>query len=193
MVSEKVGQYRTGQERDDEVVDVNWDAVGAIGAWIGGIATFAAVVVALRESSRAYKPRVSAVVESFARGPFNGILTEGVRIVVTNVGLCRISVKSIVVRNPGREPIEIGIDQGYADCQPFRILDCGEQIERDWPIEYFNMAIPGKRKRRILGFVRRVINRPYRMAVVDTSDREFPVKMPPIVQERIDSAQRWKG
>ena len=163
-----------------------------MGTWFGGIATFAAVVVALRESSRAYKPRVTAVVESRAHGPFNGVMSESVGIVVTNVGSCRVSVKGIVVRSPGREPVEIGIDQGYADCQPFRTLDCGEQIERDWPIGYFNLAIPSKRKRRILGFARRAINRPYKMAVVDTSGSEFPVKLPTIVQERIGSAQRWE-
>lgn len=173
-------------------MQVNWDAVGAVGTWFGGIATFLAVVVALRESSRAFKPRVKAVAESLVYGRLNGAMEEGVRIIATNVGECRVSVKSIVVRRPGREPLYIDIDKGYACCQPFRTLDYGEQIERDWSIDNFNMEVPGRRKMRLAGLARRIIGRPYSMAIVDTSGREFRVKIPPIVQDRIGSAQRWE-
>lgn len=173
-------------------MQVNWDAVGAVGTWFGGIATFLAVVVALRESSRAYKPRVRAVADLHLYGSINGIQNECVEIVVTNVGSCRVSVKGLVVRGPGREPIKMGIDHEYADCQLFRTLECGEQIEREWPIYYFNMKVPSRSKRRLAGLARRIVGRPYSMAIVDTSGREFRVKVPPIVQDFIGSAQRWE-
>lgn len=171
-------------------MQVNWDAVSAVGTWFGGIATFAAVLVALKESSRANKPRVMSAAELRVHGPFNNMLHESVGIVVTNVGACRASIKGVVIRRPGMEPVLIGIDQGYADFQAFRTLEVGEQIERDFRVSYFRMDVPGKRKGRLRGFVRGVIGRPYSMRVVDTSGREFRVKMSDPLQSRLDAAQK---
>lgn len=170
-------------------MQVNWDAMSAVGTWLGAAATFGATMVALRESARAYKPRVRAVANPVVHGPFDGLFTEGVSIVVTNVGACRVSIKGVVVRSPGREPVEVGIDQGYADFQPFRTLDAGDQIERDWPVGRFDMHVPGKRKRRLASFVRRLTGKPYRMAIVDTCRREYRVEMRGPLQKCLESAQ----
>lgn len=80
------------------VSEVNWNAIGAIGQWVGALATFGAVLVALKQNKP--KVKVTSIVGneiSFFGQNVKGIATKKnkVFITATNIGLQPVTITHI--------------------------------------------------------------------------------------------------
>ncbi|HOV79379.1 MAG TPA: hypothetical protein PK728_04675 [Bacillota bacterium] len=81
---------------------INWDAFAAVGQWLGALATFLAVIVALKQGKP--KVRVKAgvydVVAAPPGGKFKKIHDDRLYISVTNIGTVPIKIVKIGFRWP---------------------------------------------------------------------------------------------
>ncbi len=92
--------------------DWNWNAIAAIGQWLGAIATFAAVLVALKQSRDASQARIKVDVSGgsiYSEG--RGELTPTEPLVIfsaTNAGSRVVTLRSLILVLPNKNRQLIG-------------------------------------------------------------------------------------
>jgi hypothetical protein len=94
-------------------MNINWEEVGAVGQWIGAIATFGAVVVALRQN----KPKVKVTtkvcdwlsVSSVPGIEAKKIAEDRLHITAVNVGNIPVQVTSMGLKLPEKDQHDIFI------------------------------------------------------------------------------------
>lgn len=93
-------------------MDINWLAVGSIGQWFGALATFGAVVVALRQN----KPKIKVtakVCDWLQESNFSGktvkVAEDRLHITAVNVGNIPVQITSMGLKLPRKEKHEIYI------------------------------------------------------------------------------------
>lgn len=90
---------------------INWDAIGAMGQWFGGIITAAAVYIAMRKD----KPKI--VIEVKTNPVMDG--KYNLMIFATNVGHVPVSIKGYAVRYPFQEEFHLNpIDDNCKAIMP---------------------------------------------------------------------------
>ena len=172
------------------MTSIDWAAISAVGTWFCGIATVAAVWVALRESSRAYKPKARGTASLNTTAMWSdGVETRSdyPQLNFVNIGACKIAVKGVTLRRAGYAELYIPIDDGYADNRPFRVVEPGEEIERSWSMKRFRMT-PSSNSQ-LASFVRNTIDAPYVIEVTDTLGRRYGIATSRALQERLRRLQ----
>ncbi|WP_334110827.1 hypothetical protein [Thermodesulfitimonas autotrophica] len=132
-------------------MNVNWDVVAAIGQCLGALATFLAVLVALRQN----KPKVlvkSGVYDVYRENPITfeteKVASDRLYIEAVNVGLTPVKIVNIGLRCPRRLGVKFLIINPEAGVLP-RVLMPSESVQvwtptqnlRDKGINRFDIGI----------------------------------------------------
>ncbi|GEO27647.1 hypothetical protein AAC03nite_34320 [Alicyclobacillus acidoterrestris] len=83
---------------------LNWNAIGAIGNWVGAVSTTAAVIVSLWATRKSIMPRIR-ITSSLGIAAYGSGTEPLILLTASNIGQVPITLTSCVIELPNKHPV----------------------------------------------------------------------------------------